>query len=283
MPISSFYGMQTSLRGLIAQQRMLDTTSHNIANANTVGFSRQEATLAASRALQTTVSGATTMTGAQLGSGVYVQGYRRVRDSFLDAQYRAQNRSRSEQKARAAGLDEAELSLSEPGENGINQKLSDFFTAWSVLSSDPSSASAKQTLVESAGELSDTIHFVRGQMAAAKAGAAGKYADLTDPDGDIAQTATELADLNHSIQALMSRGDAPNDLMDRRDVLLDKLSGYGQISVEQVGAGSMNVSFVDTTTGATTPIVTDGTATWAGPPAGDWHPGGELGGLLGLS
>ena len=45
MPISSFYGMQTSLRGLIAQQRMIDTTGHNIANASTVGYSRQEATL----------------------------------------------------------------------------------------------------------------------------------------------------------------------------------------------------------------------------------------------
>ena len=56
MPISSFYGLQTSLRGLIAQQRMLDTTGHNIANASTVGYSRQEATLAASRALQLQVA-----------------------------------------------------------------------------------------------------------------------------------------------------------------------------------------------------------------------------------
>ena len=47
MPISSFYGLQTSLRGLLAQQRALDTTGHNIANASTAGYSRQEAVLAA--------------------------------------------------------------------------------------------------------------------------------------------------------------------------------------------------------------------------------------------
>ena len=78
----------------------------------------------------------------------------------------------------------------------------------------------------------------------------------------------------------MTVGDAPNDLMDRRDVLIDQLSGYGQVSVEMLASGSTNISFVDRDTGITYPIVADKDATWAGPPAGDWNPGGELGGLL---
>src|SRR5215207_9212329 len=108
MPVSSFYGMQTSLRGLMAQQRMLDTTGHNIANASTVGYSRQEATLSASIALRLQASGSQSATGAHLGSGVDVQGFRRIRDQFLDAQYRAQNTSLSDWKARAEGIDSAE-------------------------------------------------------------------------------------------------------------------------------------------------------------------------------
>jgi flagellar hook-associated protein 1 FlgK len=68
--------------------------------------------------------------------------------------------------------------------------------------------------------------------------------------------------------------------MDRRDLLIDQLSGYGQISVEQIEGGSTNVSFVDGTTGTSYPIVSDRTATWAGPPTGGWNPGGEMGGLL---
>ena len=68
--------------------------------------------------------------------------------------------------------------------------------------------------------------------------------------------------------------------MDRRDVLIDQLSGYGQVSVENLASGSTNVSFVDRDTGITYPIVADKTADWAGPPAGDWNPGGEIGGLL---
>ena len=57
MPISSFYGLQTSLRGLLAQQRLLDTAGHNIANASTKGYSRQEASLVASPALEIPAGG----------------------------------------------------------------------------------------------------------------------------------------------------------------------------------------------------------------------------------
>src|ERR1700742_3923952 len=116
MGISSFYGMQTSLRGLIDQQRLLDTTSHNIANASTTGYSRQEVTLAASMALQVQTSSGVTPLG-QLGSGVDVTGYVRVRDQFLDAQYRGQNTNLQEQGAKADALNTAELSLAEPGDS----------------------------------------------------------------------------------------------------------------------------------------------------------------------
>ena len=146
MPVSSFYGMQTSLRGLLAQQRMLDTTGHNIANASTKGYTRQEALLAASPAMQLQVAGADNMTGAHLGSGVDVQGFRRVRDQFLDSQYRAQNTSLNEWKSRTDSLDSAELSLQEPGENGINQQLANFWNSWSDVSKAPNDLSAKQAL-----------------------------------------------------------------------------------------------------------------------------------------
>jgi flagellar hook-associated protein 1 FlgK len=291
MPISSFYGLQTSLRGLMAQQRMLDTTGHNIANASTAGYSRQEATLAASQALQVPAGSTASGAGAHIGSGVDVQSYRRVRDQFLDLQYRGQNTNLQEWTARAGALDSAELSLAEPGENGINQQLSNFWDAWSNLTNAPNdSAAAKQALVEQGTSLADSISSVRSQMTSAQTVARAEYDDIsrpasgTDQGGQIAQISTELADLNTTISHFMTAGDAPNDLLDRRDQLLDQLSGYGQISVDQLTTGSLNVSFVDKITGTTYPIVSDMTSTWAGPPAGDnWSPGGQLGGLLGAA
>jgi flagellar hook-associated protein 1 len=279
MAISSFYGMQTSLRGLIAQQRMLDTTGHNIANASTQGYSRQEAVLSASHAMQVQVASGTAAS-SHLGSGVDVDGFRRVRDQFLDAQYRGQNTSLSDWKARTESLDSAELSLSEPGDTGINAQLTKFWQSWSDLSKNPDDQAAKQAVVQQANALTDSIHSVRSQMVAAQESAMGQYDAITGAGGDVAKIATELAGLNKTISSFVSNGDMPNDLMDRRDLLIDQLSGYGQISVEQLDGGSTNVSFVDGTTGTSYPIVSDRTATWAGPPAGGWSPSGEMGGLL---
>ena len=99
MGISSFYGLQTSLRGLLAQQRLLDTTGHNIANASTPGYSRQEAVLAASPALMVPAGATSTGAGAMLGSGVDAENYREIENRAVDPAP-----SRSPGKIRAAGI-----------------------------------------------------------------------------------------------------------------------------------------------------------------------------------
>ncbi|MGH2949149.1 MAG: flagellar hook-associated protein FlgK [Solirubrobacteraceae bacterium] len=286
MPISSFYGLQTSLRGLLAQQRLLDTTGHNIANASTAGYSRQEATLVASPALQIPAGGIAGGAGAHLGSGVDVQTFRRIRDQFADLQFRAQNTNLGDWAARAKTLDQAELALAEPGENGINEQLAQFWDAWADVANAPQDPAAKQALVEQSAALADAFGIVRGQIDLARTQAYAEYADLARPaGGEIAQIAQEVAELNDTIRRFITAGDVPNDLMDRRDMLLDQLSGFGQVSVEALADGTLNVSFVDTAAAGTTyPIVAGVTPAWAGPPAADaWSPSGRLGGLLEVS
>jgi flagellar hook-associated protein 1 len=290
MPISSFYGLQTSLRGLLAQQRLLDTTGHNIANASTKGYSRQEAALVASPALNIPAGGIASGAGAHLGSGVDVQSFRRIRDQFVDLQYRGQNTNLGEWKARATALDRAEGALSEPGENGINQQLTEFWDAWADLANANGTdrAAAVQNVIEKGTALADAFNGVRAQFTQVQQQTYAEYADLARPagpgnaGGEIAQAATEIAQLNDTIKRFITAGDVPNDLLDRRDLLLDRLSEYGQVSVEAQTDGTVNVSFVDkASSGTTYPIVTGAAATWAGPPAGDaWSPGGRLGGLL---
>src|SRR5918998_4922448 len=231
MGISSFYGLQTSLRGLLAQQRLLDTAGHNIANASTKGYSRQEAALVASPALQIPAGGIAGGSGAHLGSGVDVQQYRRIRDQFVDLQYRGQSTNLGEWAARAGSLDRAELALAEPGENGINEQLSRFWDAWANLANanaDPTAA--KQALIEQASGLADSFKTVRSQIELVQGQAYAEYADLAraagpgDPGGEVAQIAKDIADLNDTIRRFITSGDLPNDLLDRRDQLLDDLS-----------------------------------------------------------
>jgi flagellar hook-associated protein 1 len=292
MPISSFYGLQTSLRGLLAQQRLLDTAGHNIANASTKGYSRQEATLVASAAQEIPAGGIAGGAGAHIGSGVEVEQYRRIRDVFVDLQFRGQNSSLGEWAARASSLDRAELALAEPGENGINEQLSRFWDAWDNLgnaNADP--AAAKQALIEQANGLADAFKTVRDQISQVQSQSYAEYADLArpagpgDPGGEVAQIARDIAELNDVIRRFMPSGDVPNDLLDRRDQLLDDLSEFGQISVEDQPDGTVNVSFVDQAlTGVTYPVVAGITSAWTGPPAGDaWTIGGRLGGLLDVS
>src|SRR5690348_6133229 len=136
--ISTFYGIETTLRGLVAQQGALDVTSHNIANANTEGYSRQEAVFSASDPMQV-VDGARLSTLASMGTGVDIQSYQRIRNQFLDLQYRAQNMVLGQQTGTSDAMSQIETALQEPGSNGIATQLSKFWSAWSDVANDPSS------------------------------------------------------------------------------------------------------------------------------------------------
>src|SRR5438105_2397626 len=111
MAISTFMGLETTLRGLLAQQRALDITGHNIANANTQGYSRQEATLATTTPYMEYGVG-------QIGTGVEVTDYVRQRDAFMDVQLRAQTMKRGYAQARQDGLNQVELAVNEPSDSG---------------------------------------------------------------------------------------------------------------------------------------------------------------------
>ena len=276
MSISSFYGLQTSLRGLLAQQRALDTTGHNIANASTVGYSRQEAVLAASGALVIPQGAVQGGAGAHIGSGVDVQAYRRIRDTFLDLQYRAQATRLGEEAGKAEGMGRAELALQEPGDNGINKQLSEFWSAWGALSLAPDDPAARAALLEQADALTDAFGTVDAQLELVGQQAAGEFAALTAPGGEVEQIGREIAALNTTIKAFVTAGDSPNDLMDQRDLLLDKLSALGTTSIVSNADGSVDVTFG----GGGAPMVD--AAGYHAEPLGA-SPGGRLGALKELS
>jgi flagellar hook-associated protein 1 FlgK len=282
MSVSTFMGIQTSLRALLAQQRALDVTSHNVANASTVGYSRQEALLSAADPL-TIAAGGATGAAAQLGTGVDVVAYQRVRDGFLDLQYRRQNMSLGDETARSDSLSQVELALAEPGENGIANALSSFWNAWSTLSNAPESAAAKQSLLDKARTLAESINGLQQTLAAARTEANDELAALTASGGEISRITNDLKDTLNAIRDAEKTGAKPNDLYDRRDLLLDSLSTLGQVSVTASPAGGDDIAL-----GGVTIIDSDDTTGVAAVPAGTFplsfaaNPGGQLGALLTL-
>ncbi len=274
MPISTFTGLQTALRGILAHQQAIDTTSHNVSNANTEGYSRQEAVLTPSIPLP--LYGLQTGGIGSLGTGVDVQAFRRIRTSFLDLQYRAQGMQVGYQETMSRQLDQVEMALAEPSENGISDQLTKFWNGWADLSNAPDDPAARQSLIDQAKNLAAAFKDLDTQLTTVKNQTLAEYAAVTGAGGDVQVLAGEIAQLNVSIKAVVQNGGSPNDLMDRRDLLLDQLSKLAQVSVTDLGNGSINVKFGD----AALNLVNDTTVNW---PQTLTAPGGKLGALIDIA
>jgi flagellar hook-associated protein 1 len=275
MPISTFFGLETTLRGILAHQQAIDTTGHNITNANTDGYSRQTANLGATDPMLVAAGVGNGNVMAHLGTGVGVQSYDRIRDQFLDLQYRAQAMQVGYQETTSEQLDQVEMGLAEPGDNGLSAQLNKFWSTWADVANTPSDPAARQALIDQAQNLTSTFKSIDTQLSNVKSQATAQYAAITGAGGDVETIATQISQLNASIKAFVAGGDKPNDLLDRRDVLLDQLSKLAQVSVTDRGDGSIDVGFG----GTGTPLVSDTTVNW---PQGlsSATAGGKLGALL---
>jgi flagellar hook-associated protein 1 FlgK len=284
MTIPAFSGLQTALRGVQAHQAALDVVSHNIANVDTPGYSRQEAVFGAAASLKidgTKQDG----TSAQLGQGVDVLSYRRIRDDFLDLQYRAQNTNASQADVTAKRLGVVQSGLATNTDSDLGKQLDKFWTAWDTLASNPTSTDAKAAVVGAAQNLAQRFKTLDSDIATAGTQATSAISDMLSDAGPIKPIADELAKLNVQINQQQSAGQSPNDLLDRRDQLLDQLSAYGQVSTtpdptlgsdgKPAYPGMIQVSFG----GATTPLVSQTTVTMPTTGTLSATPGGQLGGL----
>ncbi len=241
MGISTFMGLETNLRGLLAQQQALDVTSHNIANASTAGYSRQTAVLVASPAYAMPGVSTAPAGAGQLGTGVDVAAYQRIRDAFLDVQYRAQSMLQGQAQANQDGLQQVQLAFNEqPTSTGLSGLLANYWSAWQNLSNNPEDMGTRQALAQSAASLADGFTSLSGQLSTLQSQTSQNVSDtITQANSFGAQ----ISQLNLTISKLEVSGDTPNDLLDQRDVLLDKLSALGNVSTSAGANGSLNVTF----------------------------------------
>jgi flagellar hook-associated protein 1 FlgK len=277
MSIPTLQGLQTALSGLLAEQQALDITGHNIANANTEGYSRQRAVLETNQALPIPALSALTGQGAQLGTGVTVETYTRVRNSYLDAQYRTQNSALSGATTQAEELEQAQGAFNEPTSTGIASQLSQFWTAWNSLADSPTSEAAKEGVVAAGERLAGAFNQLSAQLSTISTQVGQQYAARTAASGEVQDFANQIAQLNGQIKLAEQAKEPPNDMLDRRDELLDKLSSLAQVTVSTQADGTDTVTFGD----AAKPLVEGTTVNW--PQGLTAAAGGQLGALLGLT
>jgi len=260
MAIPSFTGLQTALSGIEAAQAELDTTGQNIANESTPGYSRQQVVIADGNSLPLPAVSSTTGRGAQLGEGVSIAHITRVRDQFLDAQYRAQNSNYNNSSTLHNILDQVQTALGESDGTGLSTTLNKFWSAWTSLSQNPTSTAAQQAVVSSGASVASTLSQLSQQLdnvTGLQAQVQSQFNALTayngDPAGDtvngpVASDASQIAQLNTEIVRAQASGQTPNNLLDQRDQLIDDLSQYATVSVNNNTDGSVTVYFGDDAT-----------------------------------
>ncbi|HTB49629.1 MAG TPA: flagellar hook-associated protein FlgK [Solirubrobacteraceae bacterium] len=275
MSVPTLQGLQTALSGLLAEQQALDVTGNNIANSATEGYSRETAVLETKQPIVIPAISPLTGKGAQLGTGVSVETITRVRNAYLDAQYRTQNSALSGASTQSEELTQAQAAFNEPSSSAIASQMSAFWSAWSNLANDPEIA--KQGVVAAGQQLANMFHEVSAQLSTISTQAGEQYKALAGPSGEVQDDANQIAQLNGQIKLAEEAGQQPGAMFDRRDLLLDKLSSLAQLSVSQQPDGTDTVSFGD----AAKPLVEGTTVNW--PQTLGEGAGGRLGALLALT
>jgi flagellar hook-associated protein 1 FlgK len=277
MSIPTLQGLQTALSGLMAEQQAIDIAGHNIANANTEGYTRESVEFGSNMPIEIAALSEVTGKGAQLGTGVSVEAITRIRNAYLDSQYRTQNSALSGASTTAEELHQAQAAFNEPSSTGIASQLSEFWSAWNSLASSPTSAAAKEAVVAAGTRLANGLHEVAGQLEAITAQAGEQLTALTGPTGEVSDYATQIAQLNGQIRLAEEAGQQPNDMLDRRDLLLDKLSSLAQITVTTQANGTDTVTIAATNK----PLVEGTTVNW--PQTLTVAAGGKIGALINLT
>ncbi|HLO99879.1 MAG TPA: flagellar hook-associated protein FlgK [Fimbriimonas sp.] len=264
---SPFQGIETASRALRAFQRSLDTTSNNIANVNTAGYTRQVVELTPTdpgheyaRKLLT------------IGSGVNVSEINRIRDNQLEHRRHTAFSEQGRSEASLGNLEKVQSTFLDVQGKGISTALDTFFNAWSAMGSDPTSASAKLEVQNAGRDLSKKISNAYQELSGIST---SQDEQIQATLVDIQRLSEDIGQLNSEIKKQLAQGGEPNDLFDARDTVIAELSQLINVSTHAASDGTIsvfsgNLTLVDqvgardfpTTYDAATSTVTNSISTW---------------------
>lgn len=233
--MSNFSGLGIALRGMQANQTAMEVTSHNISNVNTEGYTRQKAIMQTDNPNQ----GAFLM--GQLGSGVKIVGIERVADTYLENRIQNQNAYLSYWSSKSDILHKVEgdvISLD------LADRLNSFWSSWQKLSLNPDANDIKFVVQQEGEALVDTINAAIGQMLDIRNEINNTISDHVK---EVNLLADQIAELNNEISKYTNKGQTPNDLLDRRTMLLKSVVGLTGAAVE---SNEENDAMVNVTVGS---------------------------------
>jgi len=219
---------------IFASQAAINVTSHNIANVNTPGYTRQEAVLRIASPI-------VPVAGGYLGMGVNVSSIERRYDRFISGQLLGQEQNYGKSSVMDQVLGQVEQVFNDSGGAGLSNSLNVFFNAWRTLSSTPEDTAKRTVLISNANNLVSTMKQMESSLLGTIKEMNGEIADVA---GRVNGIATDIARLNAQIAQVESGGGSAkaNDLRDARDGLVTELSGLADIATLEDRNGSLTVT-----------------------------------------
>ena len=212
--------LHSARTGMSVSQASIQTTSHNINNINTPGYSRQRVEQSTKSAYSNPGYNSS-MGPGQIGTGVQATDVIRIRNTFYDFQYRSESHNYGETSIKYQHYTNMEKIFNEPSDSAISASISDFFSSWQELSKNPNDTGAKDVVIQNAKYLSTNISNVIEKLDKLSTQAEKK---LNDDVSEINDMINQIRGLNKEIKLIEGSGKTPNDLMDQRDIVIDELS-----------------------------------------------------------
>ena len=239
--MASFGSLSIGISGLYANQKGLETVSHNIANADNPNFTRQRVNY---------VDSALRQSGQhRVGTGTDVSGIKQIRDEFLDKKLRDQVSQYGYNGERFNIFSQVESIINETGEiddkvtGGLSKTMDDFWKGMDEIVKDPANLTVRGVFKERAEGLVTTVRHMDYQLDMLQKNLDTRVKNVVDETNRIT---TQIADLNQEIVAAEAGGISANDYKDKRNGLIDRLSQIADISVTEDFKGNMNVAISGT-------------------------------------
>src|SRR5690242_3513004 len=218
--LPTFFGLDAVTRALMAQQEAVDVVNQNISNASTPGYSKQTPVVTAFDPYTDPAFDRPVLNG-QLGTGAIVSTVKRAVDEMLNAQIRAGSQASGSLQVMDDLYNQIQSIFDDPSNQAINTATSNFFNAVHDLANQPEATDARTSLQQQGVTLASAIGYRYNQLTSLQGNLNTKVRTII---ADINNTTKQIALLNSQITVVKGIGDNANDLMDKRDLLVDHLS-----------------------------------------------------------
>lgn len=224
------FGLNIGLRALLTAQSALETVGHNISNANTEGYSRQDLHVSAAQSLK--------VRGLQLGGGVQGDMVLRTEDRLLTRRIVSQTSLVQRLDSMLVNMGGVEALLGEPGGFGLGELMDGFFGSISDLSTNPEDVVFRTGVTQAATALTSQFHQLADELSQLKSEASERIDYFTS---EVNIRAEQIVELNKEITKVEATGVTANDLRDQRDLALRKLAEQIDITYHEDDLGATRV------------------------------------------